>query len=72
MPGRRSRWVGTHVPQVGRPRQPLGGLAARTELLCQVGALEKNAEGRRTFTGTLAVGRDVAQPAQLVDTLGRD
>ena len=64
--------VGTDLPQVGRSGQQVGGLAKRAELLGEVGTLEERDERRRAVAGPLVVRCEVAEPAQLVDTVGRD
>ena len=62
--------VGSHLPQVRRPDQQVGGLATRAELLGEVGTPEECAERRGPVAGMLVVGREVAEPAQLVDAVG--
>ena len=64
--------VGTHLPEAGGAGQQVGGLARRAELLGEVGALEECGERRRGVAGPFVVGCEVAEPAQLVDPLGRD
>ena len=64
--------VCSHLPQVGRSDQQVGGLARRGELLGEVGALQEGGERRRGVSGPFVVGCEVAEPAQLVNPLGRD
>ena len=64
--------VCSHLPQVGRSDQQVGGLARRGELLGEVGTLDEGGERRRGVAGPFVVGCKVAEPAQLVNPLGRD